>query len=145
MAALTADRNTKRMGALMSDSPNKAPIKGTTTIYSGSGCVRNAAGYAVAATAATGLKTLGIARRGYDNSTGADAAILGEFDHGDFVMDNSGTDAITEAEVGALCYWEDDHTVCKTSTGKSVAGRVVDLNPTGATGVVVRLATGHVA
>jgi hypothetical protein len=141
MAALSADKNIVRFGAQMADSPNAVPVKAATTLYAGSGIVLGTDGYAVAATAAANLITVGVARIGVAN-TGADGAIKMEVDHGDFLFDNSGSDAITVTEVGKLCYWEDDHTVCKTATGKSAVGRVIQLNPEGFTGVVVRVATG---
>jgi hypothetical protein len=141
MAALTADKNVVRFGAQMADSPNAVPVKGATTLYQGSGTVLDSAGYAVAATAATGLITVGVNRVQVVNA-GADGAEKAEVDHGDFLFTNSGSDAVTVTEVGKLCYWEDDQTVCKTATGKSAAGRVIQLNPAGYTGVVVRVATG---
>ena len=139
--ALSADYNRVHFGALMNDSPNAVPQKASTTLYSGSGIVLGTDGYAVAATAATGLITVGV-NRVYSANTGADGSVKIEVDHGDFLFTNSGSDAITVTEVGKLCYWEDDTTVCKTSTGKSAAGRVIQLNPEGFTGVVVRVATG---
>lgn len=141
MAALSADKNVVQFGAQMADSPNAVPQKGSTTLYQGSGTVLDSTGYAVAASTATGLITVGVNRVQSINS-GADGAVSIEVDHGDFLFDNSGSDAITVTEVGKLCYWEDDHTVSKTATGKSAAGRVIQLNPTGYTGVVVRVATG---
>jgi hypothetical protein len=43
---------------------------------------------------------------------------------------NSETDALTAADVGSLCYVEDDQTVTSSPTGASVAGRVWKVDTT---------------
>lgn len=142
MTALAADKpNVIRMGAMLPDSPNQLGVKASTKIYGGSLCV-NDAGVAAPGRTATGLLVLGVARKQYDNSAGSAGDIIGEFDHGDYVFVNDGSDAVVVGDIGALCYIVDDQTVCHTSTGKSIAGRVVAINPPGITGVVVRVATG---
>lgn len=114
------------------------PLKTNTQIFQGSGVVSDA-GYAAPARTAAGLITKGVAVDGVNNNPGANGAKKIAVQTGDFLFANSGTDALLQADVGALCYWEDDNTVSKTATGKSVAGRVIALNPTGYTGVVVRV------
>jgi len=135
VTALAADFNRVRFD--QSKGLIEAKQKTATTIYAGSGCVASA-GYTAAATAATGLVTQGVAVNKSVNA-GADGAVSLAVEQGDFLFANDGGDAVLAADVGALCYWTDDNTVCKTATGKSIAGKVVALNPTGYTGVVVRV------
>lgn len=43
-------------------------------------------------------------------------------------LDNDAGDPLLAADVDAPCYFTDDHTVCKTATGKSFVGRVVKVD-----------------
>lgn len=142
MSALAADKNTVRFGALAGDAPSQMGVKATTLVYAGAGVV-NDAGVACPARTATGLVTLGVARIRYDNSAGPANAIRAEFDHGDFLFVNDGTDLVVQADVGLDCFWKDDQTVSHTASGKSRAGKVIAVDPPGFTGVVVRVATGQ--
>jgi hypothetical protein len=141
MTALAADRNAIRFGDHMPDSPNAMPVKANVRIYGGAGVV-NSAGYLAPASTATGLITMGVARKRYDNTGGSNAALTGEVDQGDFLFVNDGSDPVVIADIGSDCYWTDDQTVSHTASGKSRAGKVVQINPAGYTGVVVRVAAG---
>src|SRR5688572_5049513 len=129
MAALTTDKNCVRFGRMKADSPEPMGVKAATLIYGGAAVV-NDGGVAAPARTATGLRTLGVARKRYDNTAGAANAIVGEYDTGDHLFVN-GVDAVTAAMVGADCYWVDDQTVAGTDGGgtRSVAGKVKQLNP----------------
>ena len=129
MAALADVRNTLRMLDIQR-SPLPFPQKASTTIYQGSLVALNA-GYAAPGATATGLIVAGRAKKttvnaGADGSTG-----LIEIEEGIFKWDNSGGDPVVAADVGSLCYITDDHTVCHTSTGKSSAGKVIQLDSDG--------------
>jgi hypothetical protein len=135
MAALTADKATVRFGRQTSDSPHRLGIKAATNIYAGALCV-NDGGTAAPARTATGLTVIGVSRKRYDNTGGAANAIYGEFDGGSHLFVNAGD--ITAANINADCFAVDDQTVSLDATGKSRAGTIVDVNPPGFTGVVVR-------
>lgn len=140
MAALTAARNTRQMQDIQR-SPIGYPQKGSTTIFQGALVVLNA-GYAAPGTAAASLIAVGRAKRHYANA-GADGAVpkdingrsytqaLIEVEEGIFKFANSGGDLVVAADVGGLCYITDDQTVCHTATGKSVAGKVIQLDSDG--------------
>jgi hypothetical protein len=132
MAALTADRNTPRLGDDIH--PYDHPVKGSTLIYAGALVCLNASKLLVPGAAATTLKAVGRARKRYDNSAGADSAIIAAVDSGVFRYNNSSAgDAIAQADVGNDCYVVDDQTVAKTDgTGtRSVAGKVVAVDSQG--------------
>jgi hypothetical protein len=139
MAALTADRATVRFGRQTSDSPHRLGVKAATNIYAGALCV-NDGGVAAPGRTAAGLVPLGVARKRYDNTGGAANAIVGEFDAGDHLFANAGD--ITAVNIGADCFIVDDQTVSLDATGKSRAGKIVDVNPPGFTGVSVRISAG---
>lgn len=117
-------------------------IKTATTLYKGGIVCVDATGYAVPGATATGLKIIGILGEQpnllfsdrYTNS-GASGAIKVDVRQGTFKLKNSGSDALTIADNGATIYIEDDETVCKTASGKSIAGRMIGLDdatsPTG--------------
>ncbi len=128
---------------MAADGPNQMGVKAAAKIYAGA-LVVNDAGVAAPARTGIGLNVLGVARKQYDNSTGAANAMIGEFDHGAYVFVNDGADPIAAADVGNPCFITDDQTVCKTNAvnTKSAAGKIIAVNPPGITGVVVRVATG---
>jgi len=127
MTALAQDRKTPtREGKIISN-----PVAGSTICYGGGIAVANATGYAEPGTTATGKTALGRFNQRVDNSAGADGALNVEIERGVFEFANSGTDAVTQAEVGKTIYIEDDQTVCKTATGKSAAGKCVGIDSDG--------------
>lgn len=128
MAALAAERNTRQMADIQR-SPLNWPVAGSATIYKGSLVVLNA-GYATPGTTATGRVAIGRAKKTTVNS-GAAGAVSIEVEEGIFKWANSGSDAVVAADVGSNVYIEDDQTVSHTSTGKSVAGKCVQLDSDG--------------
>jgi hypothetical protein len=130
MSALTADRNTPRQeGEIL-----EWPVKGSTKIYAGALVAVDASGYVKGGVTALALIGLGRAEAQVDNSAGADGALTIRVRPGTFRYDNSlSTDAITSANVGALCYIVDDHTVALTDGGgtRSRAGTVVFVDTIG--------------
>jgi hypothetical protein len=120
--ALSAARNTPARADRLELS---LPVKGSTTIYAGS-LVVVAAGYAAPGSTAENLIAAGRAEETVANA-GADGAKAITVKRGVFKFANSGSDAVVAANVFGNCYVEDDQTVCKTATGKSVAGKVVEI------------------
>jgi hypothetical protein len=134
MAALNAERDTKRrMGDLREE-----PVAATVKIWAGSLIMRNAAGYLTKGATATGCVGVGRAARTVDN-TGAAGAATVEYLSGSFLFANSAAgDLITIADIGKACFVVDDQTVAKTDgTGtRSPAGIVEGVE---AGGVWVRM------
>lgn len=128
--ALTKDRNTEmKDGELVA-----VPVAADAVIYAGALVVANATGYAAPGSTATTLTYLGRAEEAVDNTGGADGAVTVQVRRGKaFKWANSGSDAVTQAELGKTCYIEDDETVAKTDgTGtRSAAGTVVAVDSDG--------------
>lgn len=131
--ALSAERDTKqRAGAPLPQVGNQ-PVKASVKIYRGSLVVLNA-GYLAPATAATGLLAAGRARDTYDNSSGSNGDLKGEYEPGVFKwLNSSAGDAIAQADVFKVCYAVDDQTVAKTDgTGsRSAAGLILGVDSDG--------------
>lgn len=128
MAALTAARNTPQMADIQR-SPLSWP-QGTNTIYQGSLVVLNASGFAEPGTTATGKIAVGRAKKTQTNSGSAGAVSI-EVEEGIFKWANAGGDPIVAATRGSLAYITDDQTVNVTATGKSAAGKVIQLDSDG--------------
>jgi len=128
MAALTAARpaTKRRIGGSRCE-PISYPVKASTTIYQGSLVALNA-GYAVPASAATSLTAVGFARATVTGGA-SDGAVRISVQPGIANWDLKSGDAPTQANAGAVVYMEDDHTVRLTSTGSSVAGVLVGIDP----------------
>jgi hypothetical protein len=135
MAALSAGRNTPQM-ADVQRSPLAFPQKGSTTVYQGSLVALNG-GYAAPGATATGRIAVGRAKKTTVNG-GADGAVptgetqaLIQVEEGVFKWANDGGDPVVAADMGATVYITDDQTVSHTSTGKSAAGKAVQLDSDG--------------
>ena len=140
MTALTAPRNTPRLGDTNQPNKFRIPIAAATKLYQGGIVCVNASGLAVPGSTSTTLKAAGVAEKTYDNSAGAASAFNVEALAGVHWL-NSGTagDAITQANLGATVYIIDDNTVGLTNGGatRSVAGVVVDVDSV--LGIAVRI------
>lgn len=125
MAAAT-DTSVVRHDRFIEDIPLKA-----NTVFRKKDIVltQDADGLAVSAPAAN-CHCAGVASEDKDNTGGLDSAINTRVEQGVFLFKNSSGDAVTITEVAkkALCYAEDNQTVCKTAAGKSPVGRIVGLN-----------------
>lgn len=133
MAALTAARDTKRIGfdAITPEVPQPFPLKANAKVWQGGLVAVDATGYLVAASAVAGLKVVGVAERSVDNTGGADGAKTVRVRRGSFWFANKGGDALTQADVyNTQAAIEDDQTVRKTATGSSVFGRLVGVDST---------------
>lgn len=128
MAALTQARLTVRLGEETSPLLWKLPVAANVKIYAGS-LVMIDAGYAKPAATATGKLLAGRAAKTVDNTGGAAGALLIEVERGTFKWANAGD--IAQANVGAACYATDDQTVTMTTTGRSMAGMVYQVDSDG--------------
>lgn len=128
--ALSKDRNTKRRdGQQFND-----PVAAATRIFAGSIVCLDATGNAVPGSTSTSLTVRGRAEAQVDNRDGAAGAESIESRRGVFAFDNSaGADEIKRADIGAVAYIVDDHTVGKTSgtDTRSEAGVIRDVDSDG--------------
>ncbi|MCM0757355.1 hypothetical protein M7775_02075 [Sporomusa sphaeroides DSM 2875] len=127
--ALTRDRNTPcRIGDEFS-----YPVEASTIIYAGALVALNAAGNAVPGSTATTLKAVGRAENQVSNNPGAAGDKRVNIRRGVFKFLNSGTDAITAANLLTTCYIVDDVTVAATNgtNTRSAAGKVIDIEADG--------------
>lgn len=123
MAPLTADRNTPQS---MGDE-RVGRVAAGQRIFAGAMVMRTAAGLLVAATTALGRVGDGRAEQQVDNRDGADGDQTLRVLRGIFRYANSGgADAITDADIGSVCFAVDDQTVAKTNGGntRSPAGTI---------------------
>jgi len=128
--ALSADRNTPAKDG--QDIP--VPMAANAVIHGGGIVVANATGYAAPGSTATGLTYLGRSEEAKDNTGGADGAkTIRVRRKKAFKWKNSGTDPVTQAELGKVCYIEDDETVAKTNgtSTRSACGVVVGVEADG--------------
>lgn len=105
-------------------------VKANTTIYQGGIVALDATGMAVPGSKSAGLTAAGRAEETVQN-TGADGDATIRVKRGVFVYDNSTANPVTAAHLMKDCYLEDDCTVCSSSDGSSVAGKVIRVDPDG--------------
>ena len=129
MAALTQSKKVDRVGTQAVSDKLSFPVAATTHIYNGALVFLNA-GYATPATVATGRLAVGVAQAEVDNDPGAAGDLEIEVRPGIFAFENNGANAVAQANVGSLCYAEDDQTVSTNATGRSAAGRVIRIEGT---------------
>jgi len=123
-------------------------LKGSTTVYIGGLICVDSSGYAVPGATATGLHAIGILTNDQPDflpgstivNSGSNGAKTINVERGLWKLDNSGTDPVSVANNGTSIYIEDDHTVCATATGKSIAGAMVGIDADGGVWVSVGLA-----
>jgi hypothetical protein len=133
MAALTAPRITKM---LADKSKRVFPVAAGVVCWEGGMVALSGVGSAAVAgpaTAATGLKIVGVADGNADNRLGIAGAVTVDADLGAFLVNNDASDPVTIADIGNAVYASDDNTVSKTSaTGtKSQAGTLFAIDPSG--------------
>ncbi len=127
---LTQDRNTPYQDAQCID----VPVAAASHVYAGAMVAANAAGFAVPASTATGLAYLGRAEHAADNSAGGNGDMQLAVRRGKaFCWANDGSDPVTQASLGRVCYMVDDQSVAATDgTGtRSPAGIVVGIDSNG--------------
>jgi hypothetical protein len=130
MVAMTQDRNTARRerGLL------QVLVAASAVIFAGSIVCVNAGGFAVEGDTDPDLIYMGRAEHAVDNTGGADGdvSVLVRNDS-TFQFANSAIDPVTQANLGMLCWVEDNQTVAATDgTGtRSACGRVVGIDSEG--------------
>lgn len=128
MAAATRNRNTKHYGPHVAGMIHGAKVKANAVIYAGTMFGRDATGYVVPVTAATGLIAVSVAKQSADATGKASGALEIEGYTGVFGMDiGTAGDALTELDVGKTVYGIDNQTVGKTDGGatRSAVGKLV--------------------
>lgn len=132
MTAISTDTDRFRMGEPIY--VGRHPVAATTDIPAGALIgVDPAVGYAVNASAARGLRILGVATRHRDNDPGSAAALTVPYETGVFAFANSAAgDAIAVTDVLADCYVVDNNTVAKTSNSgaRPRAGQIIGMDGT---------------
>ncbi len=91
-----------------------------------------AAGYAQHAEDTAGLIVVGIATETMDNTSGnaGDVSVYARRKKV-FYLKNSGTNPITQADVGSSAYVEDSQTVASTTTNNIVSGTILGIDGAG--------------
>jgi hypothetical protein len=138
MTALSQDRNTPRAEGDIQSYPMLAAVKA----FAGGIAVLDGSGWCKPAVTATGLVCVGRFEERVDNVSGDNGDKSVRVRAGSFRFANSAdADEITRAEIGDNCYLVDDQTVAKVATGRSLAGRVMQVD---ALGVWVEMGVGIV-
>lgn len=127
-------KNTIRVGGPTACEPQNPPLAADAVIDEGMMVGYNAAGYLVPWTLATGIKALGRAEEGYDNTGGANGAKRIKVSVGVYLLKNYASDLVTIAELLTDCFIYNSETVRKTNpsgTTTSIAGKVLSVSSAG--------------
>lgn len=124
--ALSSGRNTPTRKATTVVIPMAANVK----IFEGSLVVVDA-GYAKPGIEGEGLITIGRAEEYVDNTGGLAGAKAVKVRRGCFLFNNDGTTPVTNADLFKDCYVVDDETVTSDATGRSIAGKVIEIDSDG--------------
>jgi hypothetical protein len=127
--ALAADRNTPLQDAEVIS----VPVATGVTCYAGGMACANASGFATPGATATTLTYLGRFEETVANAGANGAASVIVRRKKAFKWKNSGSDAVTQASLGKVCYIVDDETVAATNgtNTRSAAGIVVGVESDG--------------
>lgn len=131
MTALDRDFQRPSMGPVLSRG-FAIPLQALARVYKGSAVAINSVGTMVPASADPTLQVVGVAEDGVNNTTGLSLSAIPLI--GNYYFSNSGTtDAITDGDIGKLCYAADDNTAARTSAlgTRPVLGRVVGVDTLG--------------
>lgn len=131
MVAMTKDRVVR----LQAGQERNDPVAANETIYAGAMVFLDAAGNAVRGKTAVGLRARGFAVSQVINGAVAGEKRVRSQPQEGRVANSAAADAITRADIGAVCYVVDDQTVAKTNGGatRSAAGTIVDVDSGGVT------------
>ena len=127
--ALAADRNTPYQDAELI----AVPVATGVTCYAGGIACANSSGYATPGATATTLTYLGRFDETVVNAGANGAVNVMVRRNKAFKWKNSGSDAVTQASLGKVCYIVDDETVAATNgtNTRSQAGIVVGIESDG--------------
>lgn len=124
--ALTANRYDERFAAGWQ---LPFPIAAQTTIYKGALVCLNASGYLVPAADAAGLRFVGVARDGADNSQGPDGDLeVIVVTQGSIVVAKKN---VEQSDVGMNAYCVDDETLDIATENHIFAGLIVSMTDSG--------------
>lgn len=127
MSASTVSIPTDRRQAASFDFPLTA-IK----CLQGTLAALNSSNQLVAATDAASRRVVGLFAEEVDNSAGSAGDLRAEVEVGCFKLSNSGTNALTDAHIGRVCYVEDNQTVSSDpGTNAVIAGIVAKVDTNG--------------
>jgi hypothetical protein len=126
-AATTSQTIQRRDGASIAFPDATAAVK----LLQGVLWSRNSSGYITNATDTAGELVVGIGSDEVDNSTGSAGDLDCVASRGIYLLDNSGTNALTDAHLKQPCYVEDNVTVASKTTNGIVAGIVEDVTSDG--------------
>lgn len=131
MTALAADRIVKRRHN-EGDRTYAVKLAAAITAFKGGMAAVIATGYAQPAATTAGMRVIGLFETSKVANSGAAGAKEAQVSTGCFLMKNSGTNAVTQADVFRHCYVEDDQTVQDENGGSAViAGLVVGVETAG--------------
>ncbi len=143
MANLGADRLTETRSGHETRSFS-VPMKGSAKCYQG-GLVFTTAGYAHGGSPVAGDVCMGIAEVTVDNTSGSNGTLMVPVRRGVAKMDNAGSNAVAQANVGEIVFAASDHEVT-TSNGAAVSvGAMDELDADGGVWVFVGQAVPVVA
>lgn len=132
MTALDRDFQRPSMGGPVLSRGFAIPLQALARVYKGSAVAINSAGTLVPASADPTLQVVGVAEDGVNNTSGLSLTAIPLI--GNFYFANSGTtDAITDGDIGKLCFAADDNTAARTSAlgTRPVLGRVCGVDSNG--------------
>lgn len=132
MTALDRDFQRPTMGGPVLSRGFAIPLQALARVYKGSAVAINSVGTMVPASADPTLQVVGVAEDGVNNTTGLSLTAIPLI--GNYYFSNSGTtDAITDGDIGKLCFAADDNTAARTSSlgTRPVLGRVVGVDTLG--------------
>lgn len=107
------------------------PVAAATLLLLGTIACIDANGRLVPGANTDGLKIGGLVLAEADNSTGGAGAIRGNVERGIYRFENSATSPLAAADVGTICFVEDNDTVAKTTTHRVKAGLVLEVDASG--------------
>lgn len=136
MSAATAGRRTPQM--VGKAYPMTYPAKAAAVLYAGCIGMVDSSGRLLSGATATGCVGAGRVNTNggldrWDNTSGSDGDLNVDVEEGIFKFANLGTDLVTKAELGKVCYIADNQTVAKTSgtNTRSPAGLVRQVDSDG--------------
>jgi hypothetical protein len=139
MSAATTPINTPEAPG---DFTSPVPLLNGVIVYVGTLLAITAAGYGKPAADVAGLRVLGVVQPSslssvFDNTAGGAGAMSVLTKRGAFILQNSTTQPVTQADLGANVFAEDDNTVAHSTTYSLIAGVFLGFYNGDATQVIV--------
>ena len=118
---------------------SKFPISASLKTLIGTFAALNSSGNLVEATDASAIRVVGLFLQEVDNSSGSAGDLSCRVEKGLYLVKNSGTNALTQAHIGRVCFIEDNNTVASSAGTNSVVAGIVEEVTTGGVWVWVGL------